>query len=98
MDVETVEVSVTKRPAKSNPVNMPISSSLLPEAVAGSSGSELYQQLLKSILGGTLMHPIFYLCEQAAWNSPLASLIHTTMQRRAHFPVSQQLKRILRRL
>jgi len=40
VDVETVEINVTNRPAKSNPVNMPVSSSLLPVVIEGSSGSK----------------------------------------------------------
>lgn len=40
VDVETVEVNVTNRPAKSNPVNMPVSSSLLPVVIEDSSGSK----------------------------------------------------------
>ncbi|ODM93590.1 Breast carcinoma-amplified sequence 3, partial [Orchesella cincta] len=43
LDVETVEVNVTNRPAKSNPVNMPASSSLIPVVIEGSSGSSLEQ-------------------------------------------------------
>ncbi|CAG7729056.1 unnamed protein product [Allacma fusca] len=43
VDVETVEVSVTNRPAKSNPVDMPVSSSLYPEVMAGSTGSSIDQ-------------------------------------------------------
>lgn len=40
LDVETVEVNVTNRPAKSNPVNMPASSSLIPVVIESSSGSK----------------------------------------------------------
>ncbi|CAG7729057.1 unnamed protein product [Allacma fusca] len=43
VDVETVEVSVKNRPAKSNSVNMPVSSSILPEVIVGSSGSSIEQ-------------------------------------------------------
>jgi hypothetical protein len=42
VDVETVEVNVTNRPAKSNPVNMPVSSALLPVVIEGSSGSKFW--------------------------------------------------------
>lgn len=47
LDVETVEVNVTNRPAKSNPVNMPASSSLIPVVIESSSGSMLILHLYK---------------------------------------------------